>query len=357
MTRRTIPPPEPTGAPRPEISKTERVLNLVSFLLKSRSPVPWSEIREKVIGYRDRADEKTLERRFERDKKELRRIGIPVQYLADDGFGNAGYAIPKDQYFLPAIRLSTEEALLLQYLSQMALSQEKAPLAEHLASALMKFTYDPLDREAAEERERIFGRTPEPRRRRRARTGRLESNLRLLSDAVFENRRVTFSYRSLDRPRAERRRVDPYGIGDREGRWYLVGYSVEREDVRSYRVDRIDGEVKVAQKSHTFRPPEAFRIENSLGKRPWEMAPGQPVKAEVRFHPDIAWMVPDAVRMPGPLREGKDGRGRLRIDVYDPKRFFRWVLKHGDQAEVVSPAALRKSMVEKLRAARDRYRR
>ena len=136
-----------------------------------------------------------------------------------------------------------------------------------------------------------------------------------------------------------------------------MGYSVEREEVRSYRVDRVEGEVKLAQKSHTFRPPEAFRMEHSLGKRPWEMAPGRGVKSEVRFDPDIAWMIPDSIRVPGPLKKDAEGRGRLRIDVYEPNRFFRWVLRHGDQAELIGPASLRKTVIQKLRAAQARYRR
>lgn len=350
-----VPAPPRGKGPRQEISKTERILNLVSFLLNSRVAVSWSEIREKVIGYGDQADDKTLERRFERDKKELRRIGIPVRYVADDGFGNAGYGIPKDQYFLPPVRLSAEETHLLHYLSVSALSEETGPLAEYLASALLKFTYDSVDLGGAAEHWRRLGIHPDTRKRRAGRAGRRESNLRLLSDAVFTNRRVTFSYYTFYRDSVESRKVDPYGLGVVRGLWYLVGYSHEREEIRSFRVDRIQGEVKVSRKEHTFAPPDGFRIEGYVGKRPWEMAPGKPTSALVRFHPDIAWMVPGEIGHPEPLRTDKDGWGRLELDVYAPERLFPWILRYGDQAEIVSPVALRRAFVEMLRATREKY--
>lgn len=354
--KRIVPPPSESDAPRPEISKAERILNLVSFLLKCRAPVTWPEIREKVIGYGDKADDKTLERRFERDKKELRQIGIPVLYLADDGFGNAGYTIPKDQYFLPTVRLAPEEVLLLQYLSRTALSDERGPIAEHLASALMKFSYDSLDQEGVADHRRIFG-GEGPRRRRRARTSRQEANLRLLSEAVLSNRVVRFSYYTFSRDSVGSRRVDPYGLALYMGSWYLVGYSHERSEIRSFKVDRIQGEVKVSRKSHTFTPPEDFRIEGFVGKQPWEMAQRKPLKAEVRFHPDIAWMIPAVLRSPDPLKTDSRGWGKLKMDVHAPERLISWVLKFGDQAEIVAPASLRKALVRSLRAARARYRR
>jgi predicted DNA-binding transcriptional regulator YafY len=87
------------------------------------------------------------------------------------------------------------------------------------------------------------------------------------------------------------------------------------------------------------------------------MAQRKPLKAEVRFHPDIAWMIPALLRSPDPLKTDSRGWGKLKMDVHAPERFFSWVLKFGDQAEIVSPASLRKALVKSLRAARARYRR
>ncbi|MCZ6603296.1 MAG: WYL domain-containing protein, partial [Planctomycetota bacterium] len=166
---------------------------------------------------------------------------------------------------------------------------------------------------------------------------------------------VSFSYYTFSRNSLGHRKVDPYGMALVQGAWYIVGYSYERKEVRSFRVDRVQGEVKVFRKKHTFTPPEGFRIERFVRKRPWEMAEGKPVKAVIRFHPDIAWMIRGELGHHEPLKEDGDGWGRLHMDVYAPERLFTWVLQYGEQAEIVSPAPLRRSMHEMLQVARAKY--
>ena len=96
-----------------KIDKTERLLNLVAFLLSSRSAVPFAKIKGRVAGYDDDATPEALEKRFDRDKAELRSLGVPIVYDPLDEKGDDGYRIPREQYFLPEIRLDVQEVAAL----------------------------------------------------------------------------------------------------------------------------------------------------------------------------------------------------------------------------------------------------
>src|SRR5688572_5382830 len=78
------------GAAVERVAKSERILNLIAVLLRSEEPVPLTEILGKVTGYNDQASRDSLMRRFERDKKVLRDMGIPVEHAAGP-FGVEGY--------------------------------------------------------------------------------------------------------------------------------------------------------------------------------------------------------------------------------------------------------------------------
>ncbi len=95
------------------IAKSERLINLVAFLLSSHSAVPFSKIKGRVAGYDDDASPEALEKRFDRDKAELRALGVPIVYEPLDDRGDEGYRIPREQYFLPEVRLSVEEGAAL----------------------------------------------------------------------------------------------------------------------------------------------------------------------------------------------------------------------------------------------------
>src|SRR5262245_31438986 len=129
------------GPPRAEgdgtkIAKSERLLNLVAFLLSSHAAVPFSRIKGRVSGYDDDASPEALEKRFDRDKAELRALGVPIVYDPLDDRGEEGYRIPREQYFLPEVRLSVTEAAALAVVQRYAQASPGDPLARPLRSAL-----------------------------------------------------------------------------------------------------------------------------------------------------------------------------------------------------------------------------
>lgn len=124
------------------IGKTERILNLVSYLLKERRPVPWREIAGKVVGYDDGSDPKSLERRFERDKAALKEMGIPVAYYPPGAHEREGYLIPREACFLDRLELLPHEAALLNLVTELALRKGGTGFSADLMSALQKLRFD-----------------------------------------------------------------------------------------------------------------------------------------------------------------------------------------------------------------------
>ncbi len=97
--------------------KVERQLQLVALLLDAPGPLTYDQIRERFHAY-DQDDDESAKRMFERDKDDLRAMGVPIEMAPVDAWEAAeGYAIPADRYYLPDIDLTPEEASALMVLS------------------------------------------------------------------------------------------------------------------------------------------------------------------------------------------------------------------------------------------------
>ncbi|MFD0889930.1 helix-turn-helix transcriptional regulator, partial [Streptosporangium algeriense] len=106
--------------------KTERLLNLVICLLATRRPLSAEHIRQAVPGY-DAANDEAFQRMFERDKNELREIGIPIEVQKDPWEEDPGYRIVRESYELPEITLEPDEAAVVGLAAQV---WQRASLAE-----------------------------------------------------------------------------------------------------------------------------------------------------------------------------------------------------------------------------------
>ncbi|MBP6729383.1 MAG: WYL domain-containing protein, partial [Microthrixaceae bacterium] len=95
------------------MSKLERLLNLTALLLETRRPIPVEEIGRTIEGYS--ADPVAFRRAFERDKDDLRELGIPVEVTPIDPGdpSSVGYRIPNDRYYLPDLALDPGELAAL----------------------------------------------------------------------------------------------------------------------------------------------------------------------------------------------------------------------------------------------------
>src|SRR5580704_12317797 len=207
--------------------KTERLLSLVVCLLSARRYLTASQIREAVPGYPDSFE--AFKRMFERDKDELRELGIPLETGTNSaGDDEVGYRISRQAYELPEIRLEPDEAAVLGLAARV---WRRAELAGAAAGALLKL------RAAGIEAEETIQPGIEPRLQT------AEPAFGPLWEAVRDRRAVRFAYRAAGRSEAQQRELEPWGVVNRHGRWYVAGHDRARQAVRAFRLSRIDGGV------------------------------------------------------------------------------------------------------------------
>lgn len=337
----------------PAISKTERILNLISLLLKSRRPVAWQRIRDEVDGYTGQADrEESVERRFDRDKATIRAFGIAIQYTADDGAGNEGYFIEPGGYFLPQVEFTPEEVTILAMTGRLV--PASGALGSALQSALSKLEFDspiPGDIRSTVEERYLFYQAS-------AGEGTEEAaKLEALTAAALDNKTVTFSYRSPATDATTQRTVAPYGLAFWSGHWYLAGWCHDREAVRTFRLDRMGAQIKQTEPGDgaDFEPPTDFDIEEYVGRPAWELSGAQPMRVTIRLDSAIAWMVREQSQKTDKWKAHRDGSATLERTVTNPDALMRWVMGFGRRAEILGPPAMRRRFIETMRRVRSLY--
>jgi predicted DNA-binding transcriptional regulator YafY len=337
----------------PKVVKLERQLNLVSYLLSARAPVPFSDIRAQVAGFDDGATPDAVEKRFDRDKAELRAIGVEIEYTPGDPYGRAGYQIDKQGYFLPELSLEPEDAMLLAVL-QRALGVVDDPLGRNLKSALAKLTIDsqlpePLRASVAEQHLLTLGRVGKDPQR---------DHLEVLGEAVSRRRIVKFRYHTVDRGTTEQRSVRPFGLGLVGGNWHLVGFDEARGAVRNFRLDRVRGRVTTSAKKSVpeFEVPDGFDLASHVGVEEFQIDEGGPPVTVVLETDEVAtWLLERRLRGAGRLTRRPDGTGTYEVEVKSEDGLLRWLAEFGRRVRILSPERLARAFDERARAARDLY--
>lgn len=298
-------------------AKLERLLNLTALLLASPRALSRDEIQERLGAYP--ADADAARRAFERDKQDLRAMGIPLRVEEVPGSDPPieGYRVRPDEYELRDPGLTPEELAAL-HLAASAVRVEGLPAMEGLRQLGGLTT---PDREALGVEVAALPADP---------------NLSQLTAATASRRAVRFTYRG------EERTVRPYRVDYQRGRWYLSGYDELRDDERAYRVDRIEGSVTVLEGS-TFEPPST--TVPGMAVAPWQLEVDPPVTARVRLGgPLVEW----AVQQLGPghvVVENPDGSVVVQLPVTHRAAFVSFVLSLLDHAEVLEPPDLRDEIV------------
>ncbi len=300
----------------------ERLIDLIAFLLDSRVPVTVQEIRDEVAGYDKEQSEEAFSRMFERDKDELREIGVPL-LVEENEQGEAAYSVDRTAYELPPIDLSYEEALALRIAATVLASDPAYPFAAEIRSALSKLATD----------------TPLPPEAGPALVVRLSGGF----DATEKSNLET-----LRRAIEARKRVEPYGLFNNEGRWYLAGLCSSAADVRTFRLSRIRGDVSVNRlrpRTPDYAVPEDFSLD-SLVKQPYEMG-DESIDVEIEFERELGpWALAHLAGLP--LEERSGGRVKAKLEVRDEEAFVRWALSFGTNLTVLGPEWIRARMLERL---------
>ena len=311
--------------------KTERLLNLVICLLATRRFLTVQEVRDAVPGY-EQGSEESFRRMFERDKDELRELGIPLETGTNSAAHDdeLGYRIARREYELPEIVLEPDEAAALGLAARL---WQSAPLAGATGSALLKLQaagVEPVPAPAALE-PRVAASEP-------AFEGCLE--------AVRDGRTVRFVYRASGASAPQERSVEPWGVVSWRGRWYLVGHDRDRGAERVFRLSRIVGPVTPVGPPGAVVPPEGVDLRAMAGR----MAVDEPRgTARVSLRPGAGW---ELRREATGASGDPDREGWTVVDVgfSDPERFADRVTGYGADAVVLSPPEARAAVVRRLRA-------
>lgn len=210
--------------------RTERLLNLVIALSSTRRWLTKEQIRVAVPQYAENKATEAFERMFERDKEELRELGVPLVTGTESAWfdDEHGYRIDRDAYALPAIEFTPGELAVLGLASRV---WQQATLAGPAARALVKLKALGIEPDA----QSLVGVEP--------RVSTTEPAFKRVYAATRDRAGVAFSYRAASTGEESRRRVEPWAITSWHGRWYLVGKDVDRDDVRCFRLSRITGAV------------------------------------------------------------------------------------------------------------------
>ncbi|MGI8755011.1 MAG: helix-turn-helix transcriptional regulator [Acidimicrobiales bacterium] len=300
------------------MEKIERLLTVMHALLTTPRAIGAQELQRLVSGYPD--DEVPFRRAFERDKEELREMGVPllVETIPGSDPPRAGYRIRPQDWELRDPGLTEDELEAL-----------------NLAASVIGTSGGAGERALF----KLGGVAPA--------TGAVaelpaDPSLVAAFTGVAERRRLAFRYHGVDRE------LDPYRLQFVRGRWYLNGYDHLRAEDRWYRMERVEGPVVTVGELAAFeRPTEAV---SGLQLDPWVLGGGaDAVTATVWFDPAVAATVraqldPDAV-----VSEDADGMV-VAVAVTNREGFRSWVVSFLDRAEVLGPPELRTLVVDWLEA-------
>ena len=286
------------------ISKVERLANVVAMLLYAPEPVALVTIVHEVPGYSDNADSARVQ--FERDKADLRTEGIELETVGSGA--DARYRIDPATYYLPDLGLDAEEALAL-----------------NVAASAVRFEGDDPDEAlhkvgaAGADGSPLVALPADPR-------------LPALYEAVRSHRVLSFRYGS-------EREVEPYGLLCRDAFWYVIAFDRTRSERRTFRVDRIEGDVDAGE-AGAFSPPAAFDAGSALPTHAYELAPGEPVEAVIEVDRVMAARVVREVGAAAVRERRDDGSVVVAIPVLNPEGMRSWLFGFLDHARVLGPPEL-----------------
>jgi proteasome accessory factor B len=311
--------------------KTERLLNLVICLLATGHYLTAEQIRHAVPGYPP--GDEAFKRMFERDKEELRELGIPLETGLSAG-DEAGYRIPRQAYELPELHLTPDEAAVLGLAARV---WQRASLAEAASGALLKLRAAGIDTDAMGAVPGIVG--------IESRVDTDEPAFPVLWQAVRDRRPVAFDYQGVGRSAPQRRHLRPWGVVSRRGRWYVVGHDADRDSVRVFRLSRIIGDVVPDGAPGTVVVPDGVDVRAIAFDR--DEPPAEPRVAAVRLRTGRAHGLRRWARTVTSYDADWDA---AELTFTEVDWFAPYLARFADDVLVVDPPDLREAVIHQLKA-------
>lgn len=320
-------------------SKVERLVNLVIALLSTRSYITAEKIRSSVAGYSDSPSAEAFSRMFERDKNELRDLGIPLEVgrvsVLDAG---EGYRINRDAYALPPVELTPDEAAAVALATQLWESPE---LITATQGALLKLRAAGVDVDP-DAPVAIASPAGVPGLRGS------EEVLGILLSAIDSRQAVQFPHRPSRAEPYTTRTVEPWGVVTEKGRWYLVGHDRDRDDTRVFRLSRIGAEVTPIGPAGAVTVPDDVDLRKIVAQTVAETPTGG--QARVWVADGRATALRRAGRATGARQlGGRDGEV-IELDIGSTDQLARDIAGYGADAVVLDPQSLREDVLARLRA-------
>lgn len=313
--------------------KSERIVNLTICLLSARRFLPKEQVREVVEGYAGLSDA-AFERTFERDKDELRRLGVPVETghneaLFDD---EPGYRIRRSDFELPPVEFTPQEASALGAAARVWLQASNADATVNALAKLRAAGVEPdTDRLAALE----------------PTVNASEPAFDAIWQATLEKRRVHFHYRGGEAERV----LEPWSVTWRKGSWYVLGQDLSRGEPRMFKMGRITSEPRLEATPDAYTVPDVDLAE--LARRLEPSGPDSSAVLAIREGHAPAMTrrgervtPPEGVRMPG-------GHLAWRVPYASRGDFVGEVCSAGADVLVLEPVALRAQVLAALQSVID----
>jgi proteasome accessory factor B len=315
-------------------------MNLVIALLSTRTFITAERIRETVSGYSESPSDEAFSRMFERDKNELRDLGIPLETGRVSSLDpTEGYKINREAYALPPVELTADEAAAVAMATQLWESPEMVTVTQ---GALLKLRAAGVDVDAPESAVAITATSSLPGLRGS------EDVLGILLAAIDSGQAVQFKHRASRSDPHTDRTVEPWGVVTHRGRWYLVGHDRTRDATRTFRLSRIDADVKATGSKGAVHRPDGVDLREIVHRVVADLPPSAQARVWVADGRGTA-LRRQAVTVTTKSLAGRDG-DEIALDIGRQDRLAREIAGYGADAVVVEPESLRDDVIERLRA-------
>lgn len=333
-------------------SKVQRWIDLLAALLARRFPATFETLARDVPAYANARVRASVLRTFERDKDELRSLGIPIETVTFDDGEATGYRLDNTKFYLPYLslvgtpfgaarrrRIGRYGYHHLQSLEfepdQLAVIAQAAARVHELGHPLLVSDAESAIRKLALDLP-IGGRAGDDVRVITKTAATSAEVFDTLSDALSRRKLVTFDYHAISHDRTEQRTVEPYGLFFLGANWYLAARDRDRGEMRNFRLSRISGARVNSKRAQTpdYEIQADFDLRaHARSRQAWELGEGDALEAVVEFSA-MTGATAAASRLGQPV-EGHSGQRAFRIKRVDA--FARWLLSFGGDALPVSP--------------------
>ena len=222
--------------------KIERLINLTIALLATKRYLTKSEIFNSVDGYEGTPE--TKERMFERDKDDLRSLGIEIEVGSFDPLFNdeAGYKIRQEKYQFDLGDISSTDVSLLSLAAE---AWQEASFGDVAQKALLKLRSIGIPSDELSLPEAVH------------KLSDGGQDLSLITRAIAQHQLLNFAYIDTSM-NVNLRSIVPVALSTRNGFWYLSGVDQDIQEIRTFRIDRIHGEVTASAGPNDFETPVGF---------------------------------------------------------------------------------------------------